>query len=367
MLLEDLRPGDIIFVRNGQYDFVHMGICIESGGTFSTTKMAHTLGKMHPYCLVATHLAPRHILEEKDLHYVTIRPGPNVKIATALDVLHKWLQCAVPYDSRKYDKLVEVAENKDIIGSEGSLNNYSERERALLIERAIQAQNELFNYNKYSLISLAATRNIGPTAPMPLTADRIAEGIICTSPIIMSLQIAALSDDVAPVESFWVSDLDVAPRELEVLLNSDHEVHAEYLAYIERLQSGRNCENELKFHSSLRLLKRPLEELNFDQIQPGLRVDPNLCPVSVLYFSLLQDNKNFIDMGVLVVPNCAEFEQLRASFIDNVASLITEANRIRSTLYKQLNFDSAYNTYNRTYEEVKKEIVTRSSRFTNRL
>ena len=73
MQLHDLHLGDIIFVRSGSHDFVHVGICVESGGTFATTKMAHTLGKMHPYCLVATYLATKEILDARDLQYIIIR------------------------------------------------------------------------------------------------------------------------------------------------------------------------------------------------------------------------------------------------------------------------------------------------------
>jgi hypothetical protein len=339
----DLRIGDIIFVRSGLHDFVHVGICVESGGTFATTKMAHTLGKMHPYCLVATHLATKEILDARDLHYMIIRPKSHVHVDLAVQTIGTWLQHMIPYDEQKYQKLI-ASNNKDILSSDYTV---------AMIDSVIQQQNELYDNNRFMLISLAATREIGPTPPVPLLPERSAEGIICTSPIIMSLQIAAVQHQVTPVSSFWVSDENVSERELGLLLDRNNHTHDEYLKYIHRKQvEVVDASNNFEFNSALRCLKVPLEQFDFSQVPSGLRLDPNLCPVSVLYFSLIRDIDNFIDLGNLQVPNCEDSARLRAEFTNDIDNMLLCANDQRARLYRKMNFDIAYERFSNAHEDM---------------
>lgn len=342
MRISDLQPGDIIFIRKGLYDYSHIGICIEAGGTFETTRMAHTVGKMQPYALVVTHLAPKDILEKNGVHYDIVRPGANTRIAIALDIIRVWLKHLIPYDPIKYQKMVSIAPHIDIIGSEGSLGGHTEAERAAFIDLAIKQQRELYEDKKYSLISLAATRDIGPTPPSPVTVDCV-DGIICTSPIIMSFQIAALAEHVATVTNFWVSDRQVAFDELDLLLDYSKPTHIKYHECMMRIQTGTDHLNlDMKFHSALRLLKTPLEDIDFNQIPVGMRLDPILCSVSALYYSLLRDDNNFTSMGELEIPECSHAHELRALFEKNVAELIRKGNESREILCKQINYLSAY-------------------------
>jgi hypothetical protein len=329
----DLCVGDIIFVRSGSHDFVHVGICVESGGTFATTKMAHTLGKMHPYCLVATYLATKEILDARDLQYIIIRPKSHSHVELAVQIIASWLKNMIPYDEQKYQKLIAF-NNKELISSDYTV---------AMIDGAIQQQNELYDNNKFMLISLAATREVGPTPPVPLVPERSAEGIICTSPIIMSLQIAAVQHQVTPVSSFWVSDENVAERELDLLLDLKDPIHDEYSKYIHSKQEiMQGVSDNFKFHSALRCLKVPLEQFDFSQVPSGLRLDPNLCPVSVLYFSLIRDTDNFSDLGILQVPNCEDSARLRAAFTNDIDNMLLRTNEQRARLYKKLNCDVDY-------------------------
>lgn len=357
MRIDNLQPGDIIFIRKGLYDYSHIGICMEAGGTFETTRMAHTVGKMQPYSLVLTHLAPKDILEKNGVHYDVVRPGANTRMAAALNIIEVWLKHLIPFDPIKYHKMVSLAPHIDIIGSEGSLGSYTEAERAAFIDLALEQQRELYENNKYTLVSLAATRNIGPTPPLPVTVDSV-DGIICTSPIIMSFQIAGLAEHVATVTNFWVSDRQVAFDELDLLLDYSKPTHIKYHECMKRIQTEKGLAGpDTKFHSALRLLKTPLEDIDFDQIPVGMRLDPILCSVSALYYSLSRDDNNFTSMGELEIPECSHANELHSLFEKNVAELIKKGNETREMLYKQINYLSAYALYSRTFGSLKEEIL----------
>jgi hypothetical protein len=337
MNIEDLEIGDIIFIRKGQYDYIHIGICTQAEGAFETTQMAHVLGKMEPYALVETHFAPKDILDKNDIHYDVVRAKKHTKIDDAVNIIKIWLRNLIPYDPIKYNRMVLMSSHKDIIGSEGSLNQYTESERRKLIETSIESQRQLYEEGRYNLISLAATRNFGPTPPFVQTGPSEVDGIICTSPVIMMFQIAAIAENVSSDLQFWVSDRNVTREELLSHLDLDLRIHREYYECMIRDRSQLLVGGVKEYqYSALRLIRTSLENIDFDTVPLGSRVDPLYCPVSTLFYSMLDDYHDFVSLGELTMLNSSLAADLRAKFENNIPDLVRKGREYREELCKTI-------------------------------
>lgn len=48
----DLLPGDLLFIRKGQNNIIHILMCVKSAGNYLGVKVVHTVGQSEPYAFI---------------------------------------------------------------------------------------------------------------------------------------------------------------------------------------------------------------------------------------------------------------------------------------------------------------------------